>query len=137
LNDAEQAIEAWRQALAARPDDVDAFIPLKRLLAHVERPGDLVELLEKHAEITLDAGEKKAITKRVAVLYQDALDQREQALRAWEGALEIDANDVEAMDALAKRRAAAGSHRELVEILERKLLLVEIPTHKRGLRLEM
>jgi tetratricopeptide (TPR) repeat protein len=136
LGDAEQAIEAWRSALSARPDDVDAFVSLERLLAHVARPADLVDVLEKHAEMTLDAGEKKAITKRIAVLHQDALQQPEQALRAWEAVLEIDANDVEALDALAQLHAGAGSHRELVEILERKLQLVEIPAHRRALRLE-
>ena len=37
-----------------------------------------------------DAGERKAIAKRIAVLYEDALKQREQAVRAWETVLEID-----------------------------------------------
>ncbi len=137
LADAGQAIEAWRSALAARPDDADAFLALERLLSQAARPAELVEILEKHAEVTLDAAEKKAITKRVAVLYEDALKQRDAALRAWEAVLEIDGNDVEALDALAQLHLAGSSFRDLSEILERKLQLVEIPTHRRALRLEL
>ena len=137
LGDVPQAIEAWRSALSSRPEDVDAFLALERLLAQAQRPAELVEVLERHAEITLDANEKKAITKRVALLYEDALKQRDSALRAWETVLDIDANDVEALDALAQLHLAAGSFRELSEILERKLQLVEIPSHRRQLRLDL
>ena len=137
LGDVSQAIEAWRAALAARPDDVDAFLALERLLSHAARPAELVEVLERHAEITLDAGDKKAITKRIAILYEDALKQREPALRAWEAVLDVDGNDVEALDALAQLHLAGSSYRELAEILERKLQLVEIPAHRRALRLEL
>ena len=84
-------IEAWRSALAARPDDRDAFLALERLLSGAARSGELVDVLEKHLEIATDAGERKAIAKRIAVLYEDALKQREQAVRAWETVLEIDA----------------------------------------------
>jgi tetratricopeptide (TPR) repeat protein len=137
LGDVGMAVEAWRSALSARPEDQDAFLALERLLAQAQRPAELVEVLERHAEITLDAGEKKTITKRVALLYEDALKQRESALRAWEAVLDIDANDVEALDALAQLHLAGGSYRELSEILERKLQLVEIPTHRRQLRLDL
>jgi tetratricopeptide (TPR) repeat protein len=137
LGDVGQAIEAWRSALSARPEDADAFLALERLFSQSQRSAELVEVLERHAEITLDATEKKAITKRVAVLYEDALKQREPARRTWEAVLDIDANDVEALDALAQLHSAGGSYRDLSEILERKLQLVEIPGHRRGLRLEL
>src|SRR5262249_34986988 len=137
LGDVPMAVEAWRSALSARPDDVDAFLSLERLLAQASRPAELVEVLERHAEITLDANEKKAITKRVAWLCEDALKQRDPALRSWEAVLDIDANDVEALDALAQLHLSGGSFRDLAEILERKLQLVEIPTHRRQLRLDL
>jgi tetratricopeptide (TPR) repeat protein len=136
LGDGEQAIESWRQALSSRPDDVDAFLALERLLSHAERPSELVEVLEKHVEITLDATEKKALAKRVAVLYEQALDQPEAARRAWEAVLDIDANDMEALDSLGQLHAAASSFRDLAEILERKLALLEVPSQRRILRLQ-
>ena len=101
------AIEAWRSALSARPDDRDAFLALERLLSGAARSAELVDVLEKHLEITTDAGERKAIAKRIAVLYEDALKQREQAVRAWETVLEIDANDGDALESLAQLHLAA------------------------------
>ena len=91
LGRAADAIEAWRSALSARPDDRDAFLALERLLSSAARSAELVDVLEKHLEIATDASERKAIAKRIAVLYEDALKQREQAVRAWETVLEIDA----------------------------------------------
>jgi golgin subfamily B member 1 len=136
LGDGAQAIEAWRAALSARPDDQEAFLSLERLLSGAARPAELVEVLEKHLEVVLDATDKKAIAKRIAVLYEDALKQRDQALRAWEAVLEIDANDMEALDALARLHTAGSSFRELAEILERKIQLSEIPSQRRLLYLE-
>jgi tetratricopeptide (TPR) repeat protein len=134
--DVPQAIEAWRAALSARPDDLDAFLALERLLSGAARPAELVEVLEKHLEVALDAADRKAIAKRIAVLYEDALKQRDQALRAWEAVLEIDANDMEALDSMAQLHLGGSSFRELAEILERKIQLVEIPSQRRLLYLE-
>ena len=105
---AADAIEAWRSALAARPDDRDAFLALERLLSSAARSAELVDVLEKHLEIATDAGERKAIAKRIAVLYEDALKQREQAVRAWETVLEIDASDGDALESLAQLHPAGG-----------------------------
>ena len=54
LGRAADAIEAWRSALAARPDDRDAFLALERLLAGAGRSAELVDVLEKHLEIATD-----------------------------------------------------------------------------------
>ena len=123
LGRAGDAIEAWRSALSARPDDRDAFLALERLLSAAARSQELVDVLEKHLEITPDAGERKAIAKRIAVLYDDALKQREQAVRAWEMVLEIDPRDGDALDALGLLHAASGAYRELTDVYARKLEL--------------
>ncbi len=138
VGDVAQSIEAWRSALSARPDDLDAFSALERLLSQAARPAELVDVLEKHFEVTPDASveEKKLIGKRIAVLHEDALRQPEQAQRAWETVLDIDANDMEALEALGRLHAAAGNHRDLAEISERKLALIEVPSQRRIARLE-
>jgi tetratricopeptide (TPR) repeat protein len=123
LGRAPDAIEAWRSALSARPDDQDAFVALERLLSAAARSGELVDVLEKHLEITTAAAERKAIATRIAVLYDDALKQREQAVRAWETVLEIDPKDADALEALAQLHAAGGAYRELTDVYARKLEL--------------
>jgi tetratricopeptide (TPR) repeat protein len=125
LGRAADAVEAWRSALAARPDDRDAFFALERLFSGAARSAELVEILERHLEITPDAEERKGMAKRVAVLYEDALKQPEQAVRAWETVLEIDPTEVEALESLAQLHLARGAHRELVEVYSRKLELTD------------
>src|SRR4029079_5553668 len=123
LGRASDAIEAWRSALSARPDDRDAFLALERLLSAASRSQELVDVLEKHLEITSDAAERKEIAKRIAVLYDDALKQREAAVRAWETVLEIDPRDGDALEAMALLHAARGAYRDLTEVYARKLEL--------------
>ncbi len=123
------AIEAWRSALAARPDDVIAFMSLERLFSGADRPAELVDILERHLEITPDPAERLTMAKRIAVLYEDALKEPEQAVRAWEKVLEIEPTDIEALDSLAQLRLGAGAFRELVEVYARKLELTE-PSRK-------
>jgi tetratricopeptide (TPR) repeat protein len=131
----EDAIEAWRSVLGARPDDTAAFLALERLFSSGSRAAELVDVLEKHLEMTPDATERKPMAKRIAVLYEDALGQREQAVRAWEAVLEIDPVDGEALDALAQLHLAGGAFRELAEIYGRKLEASQRKDERRALRM--
>jgi tetratricopeptide (TPR) repeat protein len=136
LGQTADSIEAWRTALAARPDDQDAFLALERLFSGAGRSAELVEILEKHLEITTALHERKAMAKRIAVLYEDALRQPEQAVRAWETVLEIDATDGDALESLAQLHLGAGSFRELVDVYARKLELTQRPEERRMLRMQ-
>ena len=133
LGRAADAIEAWRSALSARPDDRDAFLALERLLSGAARSQELVDVLERHLEITTDAGERKAIAKRIAVLYEDALKQREPAVRAWETVLEIDPRDGDALESLSQLHLTGGAFRELTDVYARKLELATRPEERRML----
>ena len=136
LGDAHQAIEAWRSALSARPDDLDAFLALERLLTAAARMTELVEVLEKHLEIATDPADRKLIAKRIAVLYELALKDPDRAIRAWQDVLGIDDGEVEALDALAQLYLANVSWRELAEIFERKIQITQGVADRRLLRLQ-
>ncbi len=127
------AIEAWRSALAAKPDDRDGFIALERLLAGAGRSEELVESLERHLEMAVDGDERKVIAKRIAVLYEDALKEAEKAVRAWEAVLEIDPNEGEALESLAQLHLAAGAYRELCEVYARKIEITDRADERRML----
>jgi golgin subfamily B member 1 len=130
------AIEAWRAALEKMPEGLDAFFALERLLSGASRPSELVEILERHLEVAGDFDERKAIAKRIAVLYEDALKLREQAVRAWENVLEIDPNESEALESLAQLHLAAGAFRELAGVYARKIELTERADERRMLFLQ-
>jgi tetratricopeptide (TPR) repeat protein len=134
LGDSASAIDAWRSAIAARPDDEQAFVALERLLAQAGRSSDLAEALEQHLDIVSDADRRKALTKRVAVLYEDALRNPDKAVESWRTVLEVDDADEEALDALARLYIAASEWRELVDIYQRKIELSRDPQSLRYLR---
>jgi tetratricopeptide (TPR) repeat protein len=136
LGRATDAIEAWRAALEKMPEGLDAFFALERLLSGVNRPSELVEILERHLEVAGDFDERKAIAKRIAVLYEDALKLREQAVRAWETVLEIDPNEAEALESLAQLHLQAGAFRELAGVYARKIELTERADERRMLFLQ-
>ena len=135
LQDPGEAIEAWRRALEARPDDETTFVALERLLAAGDRQAELAEVLEQHLAVVTDPGQRKEIAKRTARLYDSALKQRERAIEAWRAVIEIDDADMDALDALGRLYVASQEWRELAGILQRKIEITTDPSSLRLLRL--
>ena len=117
----ERAIEAWRQALAARPDHQDAFVALERLLGDANRTAELCETLEKHAEVVVEAPRREALIKRVAALYETPLGDLGKAIAAWRSVLDLDQENLEALDALSRLYAATSDWQNLVGVLQNKI----------------
>ncbi|HLK90742.1 MAG TPA: tetratricopeptide repeat protein [Polyangia bacterium] len=130
------AVEAWRAALAAKPDERDIFLALERLLTGAGRSSELVEILERHLETAVDGDERKVIAKRIAHLYEDALKEPERAVRAWETVLEIDPNEGEALESLAQLHLASLSYQELADVYARKIDITERADERRMLFLQ-
>jgi|GEM_PF-1515908 len=121
IKDPERAIEAWRQALASRPDHQDAFVALERLLADAARTEELCETLEKHAEVVVEAQKREALIRRVAALYESPLGDLAKSIASWRAVLDIDQENPEALDALARLYAATEDWQSLVETLQHKI----------------
>jgi tetratricopeptide (TPR) repeat protein len=132
----ERAIEAWRQALAARPDHQDAFVALERLLGDANRTAELCETLEKHAEVVVEAPQREALIKRVAALYETPLGDLAKAIAAWRSVLDLDQENPEALDALSRLYAATADWQNLVEILQHKIDCTKETQLLRALRFE-
>jgi tetratricopeptide (TPR) repeat protein len=121
IKDPERAIEAWRAALSSRPDYQDAFVALERLLEEAGRTVELCETLEKHAEVVVEAPQREALTRRVATLYETPLGDLEKAITSWRTVLDLDQENAEALDALARLFAATSNWQNLVETLQHKI----------------
>ena len=135
LNDPARAIEAWQATIAARLDDVEAYVSLERLLAAASRMVELGEVIESHAEMTTDSVQRKALHKRVAVLNEQTLRRREKAIAAWRAVLELDDRDEEALDSLGRLYVASLAWRDLAGVYQRKIELTRDPGSLRLLRL--
>ena len=132
----ERAIGAWREALAARPDHQDAFVALERLLGDANRTTELCETLEKHAEVVVEAAQREALIKRMASLYESPLGDLAKAIAAWRSVLDLDQENLEALDALLRLYAATSDWQNLVETLEHKIDCSKDPQLLRALRFQ-
>jgi tetratricopeptide (TPR) repeat protein len=132
----ERAIEAWREALAARPDFQDAFIALERLYADANRVAELCETIEKHAEVVVEAAQREKLTRRVADLYESGLGDPAKAIAAWRSLLDLDQEDQEALEALSRLYLATADWQSLAEILVLKIASCKDPGRQRELRFQ-
>jgi tetratricopeptide (TPR) repeat protein len=121
LGSPEQAIGAWREAIEARPEDLDAFAALERLLAEANRTEELCEILEKHAEVVVDAREREALTKRLAVLLESPLGKIDRAIAAWRNVLDLDLENQEALLALTRLYTQTEDWANLAEVVQRRI----------------
>jgi tetratricopeptide (TPR) repeat protein len=132
----EAAMDAWRQALEARPDHQDSFLALERLLADAGKIAELCEVLEKHSEVEMEPPERQVLVKRVATLYEYPLAQLPKAISSWRSVLDMDQNDQEALDALIRLFKNTSDDTSLVEILLRKIDTCRDPKVIRALRFQ-
>ena len=121
LGASEQAIEAWRETIAARPDHQQAFVAVERLLEAAGRAAELAETLERHAEVAVEAYEREQLTKRVALLHEKVLGQPDKAIAAWRSVLDLDEESAEALDALERLYGELKDWPSLAEVLQRKV----------------
>jgi tetratricopeptide (TPR) repeat protein len=131
------AIASWRKVLDARSDDLPALAALDRLLALEGLTDDLVRVVERRAELADDAGVRLVLLHRVAALYEEVLARPAEAIAAYKNVLAVDDTDLAALDGLERLYGAAGEHRELADILRRKIELTAEPPERRRLRLAL
>lgn len=133
------AIAAWRKALEARSDDSFALAALDRLLALTGRTSELVEVVERRAELAHDAGIRLVLLHRAAALYEEVLARPVDAIGAYRRVLELDDADGAALDGLDRlfdQGPSADPH-ELATTLARKIELATAPDERRTLRLRL
>ncbi|MBU0553488.1 tetratricopeptide repeat protein [Myxococcota bacterium] len=121
LEDAARAIEEHREVLELEPDNATALGALERLYHDTGVHGDLVEILERKAEALEDLAERKPLLARIALIQEDILDDKEQAVETWRRLLAEDERDANALGAL--ERLLSGQERwvELSALFEHRV----------------
>lgn len=91
------------------------------LLAAPERAGDLVTALRAWAAVEPDATAAKERLREAGRLAERALSDVDTAAACYEGVLAGDAEDVQALDDLARIRDAQERHADVVALVSRRL----------------
>jgi tetratricopeptide (TPR) repeat protein len=123
---ADDAISAWYAALEVDPAYLPAFAELERLLAATGRGHDLVELLEKLAELHATLGDGAAEIQalaRAADVWEGQLDNPDAAGEILEKILRREPGSVAALTRLSKIYERSGDWDKCKATLEQALRL--------------
>ncbi|PRP99028.1 tetratricopeptide repeat protein [Enhygromyxa salina] len=133
----EIAVEILRKALTLRDDQEDALELMDAALVRLGYHEELREVLVRRVEVEADDTERVDHLRRLATLFEDILANPEEAEKAWRRLLDIEPNDVEALQRLSRTYAASGSTGELIEVLERRIEASNDGEERRTLRMQL
>jgi cellulose synthase operon protein C len=119
LGDVERAITVLRRALDLDPQHGPSMQALARILRTRGQWRELAALAELDRDNYRDPGTRALACFQLGQLYEDHLDDREQAERCYAQALELRPGYRPAADALSRMRAELGHWTQLVDELQR------------------
>lgn len=129
LNDLGRARDLYAMILADDPGHAKAGEAMARV---AERTGDfqtLAQILERRAEARRGYEKAEALAK-VAEVYEDHLNDLNEATRRFEAVLAIDPANLTALKGLDRIFNRTGKYRELLEVLERQIEVAATPRQK-------
>ena len=123
LGKSREAITAYRNVLAIDGDDVAALEGLERLFGASGESHELAETLARKIELTTDANDKRRLRFALAKVHDEARGDRYAAIEQLHAVLADDAGDLEALLALEEIHRRERSWSDLLEVLDRRIML--------------
>jgi tetratricopeptide (TPR) repeat protein len=137
LDDRDGAIAAHRERLDLDPADIDALRALERLY---ERAGEwqrLIGVLQNRDGVETDPEEQRRIVRRMGEIYEEHLDDPENAIVAYNDVLARFGTDRETLDALGRLYEDAEKWQDLLEVAEMVYGLAEHVDEQAAIRFQM
>ncbi len=131
IGDIDTAVARYRRVLEIDPTNLAAAESLERLFRQAERYQDLSAILQRKAEILDEPSDKKEALFQAAAIEEDVLERPEDAIAVYQKVLELDGDDVRALDALIKRYLGLSRWVDLLAIYSKKADLVGDPEEKK------
>lgn len=103
FDDVERAIEAYNHILMVDPENVTAIEHLERLYEGHDRWFDLVEVLQRHADVTVDRdpGSATEVLNRLARVHRDRVNDPNAAIEAFTRSLHLNNEQADVWSELA------------------------------------
>ncbi|MCA9582213.1 MAG: tetratricopeptide repeat protein, partial [Myxococcales bacterium] len=133
LGQADAAIAHYRKVLEHDPDNLEAVTALEQLYQFGEQYGDLAGIFLRKARLLSDPDEQKSYFFRAAAAFEELLGQPEDAIAAYEAALEIDPEDGEALEKVAAIHAGKNDWAALLSTLNRTAEVTYDPEAKKAI----
>jgi tetratricopeptide (TPR) repeat protein len=131
LGDLDSGIRHYTKVLELDPRSLAAAESLERIFRHSERYAELSKVLQQKSDLLDDLGDRKAALFQAASIEEDVLDRAEEAVAVYGHILELDAEELRAIDALIKLYLARSRWQDLLAIYGKKADLVADPDDKK------
>ena len=115
----------YRRVLDYDPNNEEAIDALEILYRQMQQWRDLVDVLRLRVRLTEELGEKKELLSEVADLWKVQLQDPPEAIQVYNDILELDNNDLVTIRHLASLYENENHNRELAELWERELELLD------------
>jgi golgin subfamily B member 1 len=125
LDETERAVEYYRRALQVEPEDTAAIDALERIFSAHERYVDLLEIYRRKVDICDEQDERLNILFRIAAIYEEMLQNREEAISTYNEILSHDGDNLRALRALDRLYVDTEQWQELADNLSRQLIICE------------
>ncbi|HEX4420604.1 MAG TPA: tetratricopeptide repeat protein [Kofleriaceae bacterium] len=126
LEDRPAAVTAYKNVLGVDDTDLaalDALERLYRLSDAPDAPRELAQTLERKIELTAELGERQALRRAAAQVYEQALHDIYQAIGQLTAVLDDDSGDTTALAELDRIYGHEKLWPELLDVLDRRALL--------------
>ncbi|MBK8251487.1 MAG: tetratricopeptide repeat protein [Polyangiaceae bacterium] len=133
IGDTENAIKHYRQVLTIDPQALHAAESLERIFHGAERYDELSRILQQKADIVDDPSDKKTALFAAASIEEDILNRADSAIAVYHRVLELDNEDLRAIDSLIKLYLNLSRWSDLLGVYSRKADLVGDPDEKKGI----
>lgn len=131
IGDLDSAIRHYRKVLEIDAKNLAAAESLDRIFRTAERYQELSQILQQKADILDDVNEKKNALFQAASIEEDVLERHEQSIAVYNKVLELDPEDLGAIDALIKLFLALSRWADLLAVYGKKVDLVDDPGEKK------
>jgi tetratricopeptide (TPR) repeat protein len=125
LGDADAAIATFQQVLSIDDVDLTAMDALERLYVRLARWEPLKDVYAKKADLAEDPGDKKRMLYVLAQVYDRELGDVPKAIETYQGILDLDADELPAIQSLDRLYGQAERWYDLLGNLERQVELAD------------
>jgi tetratricopeptide (TPR) repeat protein len=116
---ADLAAARLEQVLEIDPNHEEAYFKLERSYRKLRQWLDLVNTYDRHIAATLDRKTKVDLYGAIAQVYADEVEDSERAIDAYKNIVDLDEQNVPALEALAKLYDKMGDAQQAIEFMTR------------------
>ena len=137
LNDNAEATRRYKAVLASEPTYIEAIRGLDRLYSKAGQFDELLTNISRQIELAVTPRQKITLWERIAGIQDEEYLDAQKAADAWEEILDLNVEHEGALSALPRHYKKLERWESLAGIMERHLDLIEEPTRRIAMALDL